>query len=630
MKKILLITILIINTSVFLLASAWGTTWYVDSANGNDGWSGTSIGWPKEHISAVLDDGSFGDDDTIILRNSDYFADEGTYSAWMSHYVIDNDGITIEKYSGDSKPRIIAYEQAGDTLRRVFVVNGSDVTFDKIKFNASHPVSGDDAELHIGIWLRCTADRASITECEFRNFGAESGQNPEPQFQALISMYGIADTLLNDVSVDNCYFTNNPFATNHGHEFYLHKTRDVIISNNTLHTSGVGDQIKLRHDCQGTIIRDNKLYVAHTSFVEDYPNSGSEVSSSGTEIYDNYFYKNDDSTSVNTTMSTYKGPFWNPRRYPFITDFYDNTMDCEFTTNDNHKIFGVACNDSCTFIAVDRPDINRNYIYKFQEREGPMFMICLDQPHYNNDVRGDMCTTDSYVIISTVKYIDASTDSINVYRIKNDGTQSNANVNATRIFASTSSNDIITALCNYNSNEFLTAITGSDSVRIYKSTDSSGGLKNTWIWTAAASVDSITAMTYNYSNNRLLIATQVGSQARISLGSIQNPDSTTVYSLTSNRYIPGIYYGAGSSYVMTALKNTSTNYLYTYTGIYTNPVNTQGYSGSQKNLKGLAGYGTYRYTSISGSSGDERKLFLGSSLGQVLFYSQWWHDSNVE
>ncbi|MBN1293480.1 MAG: hypothetical protein JXB48_16695, partial [Candidatus Latescibacteria bacterium] len=187
---------------------------------------------------------------------------------------------------------------------------------------------------------------------------------------------------------------------------YLRHTYDAIIDGNTIHANGVGDPIKLREDCRRTIIRNNKVYVGCWGFIVDYPES-TESASSDTEIYDNFFYLNDDSTSVNTDLDIYKGPVWNPNRSPFISEFYDNTMNCEFSGDDGHYVYGVACEDTCTYVAVNQPDYHRNYIYKFLKREGPIFKICLDQLPYYNNIRGDMCTTDSYVIASTVKYIDA-------------------------------------------------------------------------------------------------------------------------------------------------------------------------------------------------------------------------------
>ena len=282
--------IAVISVLYIFVNTASATTWYVDAANGNDGWSGTSLGWPKEHISAVLEDGSFGDNDTVILRNNDYFADEGIMvESLYCHYYIENDDVTIQKYSSDnSKPRIIAYEQAGDTLRQVFVVEGANFTIEKIKFNGSHPVSGIDAELHNVIEFYKDSDGPTISECEFRNFGAEATGEPpgdHDQFQAIIGTWpygGVQNSVMNGITIDKCYFINNPFTTSHGHEIYLNNTRDAIISNNTIHQEGLGDPIKLRNDCQGTIIRDNKMYVAYYGFVVDWPNSSSEGSSSDT------------------------------------------------------------------------------------------------------------------------------------------------------------------------------------------------------------------------------------------------------------------------------------------------------------------------------------------------------------
>ena len=641
MKKLLILIISALFALCLFFSLAHATTWYVDATYGNDGWSGTSLGYPREHISAVLDDGSFADNDTVILRNNDYFADEGTYSEEICHYFVENDNITFTKYSSDaSKPRIIAYEQAGDTLRRVFVVEGTDITFDKIKFNAAHPVSGVEAELHIGIWLQHTADGATISECEFRNFGFESGSDPEPQFQGIIEVDGrtaINYSPFEDFSIENCYFINNPFATHHGHELYLRTTRNATIAGNTIHAGNDGDPIKLRDDCQGTVINNNIVYVGYASFIEDYPNSG-EKESSDTEIYDNVFYLNDDSTSVNTDLDIYKGPFWNPNRYPFISECYDNTFNCEFSGDDGNYIYGVACEDTCTYVAVHHPQdgSDRTYIYRFPEAEGPIFQICKDQTHYDTFIRGDMCMTDDYVIVCGIRYLTASTDSVIVYRINKDGSAYNGTGGTAKWIdaaVDNSGSHRITSLCSYNGSYFITAITESDSVRIYRSTDSEGGLKNKWLWSAPrAEVDSVTAMTYNYEYNRFLFATQEGSSARIYLGSIQNPDSTTVYGPTANRHIQALSLGSSNYLIVSALKNTSNNYLYLYYGTYTNPISTQTFSIYNRECNGLAGYGTYRYTSLNGSSYN-RKLYWGSyanPLYQILYYSQWWSDYYVE
>lgn len=313
-------------------------------------------------------------------------------------------------------------------------------------------------------------------------------------------------------------------------------------------------------------------------------------------------------------------------------------MNCEFTGDDGHYVYGVACEDTCTYVAVHHPQDgpDRTYIYRFPEAEGPVFQICKDQTHYDTFIRGDMCMTDDYVIACGIRYQSATTDSVIVYRIKKDGSAySGAGGTAKWISAAldNSGSHRITALCAYNGSYFLTAITESDSVRIYRSTDSEGGLKNKWLWSAArAQVDSVTAMTYNHAYNRFLFATKEGSSARIYLGSIQNPDSTTVYGPTANRHVQAMSLGSSNYMVVTALKNTSNNYLYIYDGTYTNPVNTQRLSSYNIECNGLAGYGTYRYTSLNGSSYN-RKLYWGSTtnpLYQIIYNSQWWNDTQAE
>ncbi|MFC1607929.1 hypothetical protein ACFL47_08160 [Candidatus Latescibacterota bacterium] len=633
MKK--LISYFAILSILIAGSTAWAATIYVDGWNGLDTNSGADSDNALATIKRALDKCSNGDtiklygDFTEAPRDTSYSGGTSWDGDVLAQIFVDKSNLTLTNYVSNT-PQIFGYSPS-DTLQYVVRIDNTGNTIEKIEFDGYHSTYGD-VYTHNGIYMTPDADYSTIDDCDFTNFGYEWDPDyPDSYyFYAIIGGGWPQTSSVNElqyIDITNNDFYDNEFESQGAHELYLNRASNGTFSGNDITNNGYGHPLKLRDGCHDITFSNNTVYGGHFTFLGDYPDSvavrGWMDNSYDITVNNNTF------TDPNTVLDTdiYRGPVWNNRQLPerghFVEEFKDNTL-YSFSGDDDHDVHGVACDNSSTYITVNRS--LRDYLYIFKERGGPVFSIFEATTPWYYHCYGDICTTDDYVAFSAI----SDTANYNkVFRIKKDESESG---DATIIFQAATSNTLITAMCNYNGSEFLVATVESGSAKIYRKSDTSSTI-GTQIGTVPGAVDSITAMTYNHSNNRLLVATREGTSARIYLGSTQNPDSTTVYSLTSNRHIQSMTFGSSSSTVLTAIKDTSGGNLYLYEGTYTSPITTQRSSQSGLNAYGLAGYGSDWYSSLTSSSTVNRKLYWGTSsdpLDQVLFDSQWWHDSEAE
>ncbi|MCE5252479.1 right-handed parallel beta-helix repeat-containing protein [bacterium] len=609
--------------AIFLCAATiWGATWYVDGWDGSDTHYGTNMSTDAfKTLKRALNRCNNGD--TIALkgefletpRDTTYSGSGGWDSTVRAQIFVDKSNITMIRNTGEPFIPVIYGYSPDDSLQYVMRIDNAGNTIEDIKFDGydSWQWNGDVCTMN-NIYMTPDADYTEISYCEFTNFGNEWSVGQEPYyFYSIVSGgYSGHTNMLSNVKINDNDFYDNPFETQCAHEIYLTYTENSEIKRNDITNNGEGDPIKLRDICNSITIDNNTIQGAHFGFIEDCPETDKgEDSSTNIIVTDNTF-----SDPYSVIDDNYLGPFYSSNNhYPFISEFWGNTISYLFSESNLVKTYGVTCDADSAYLAVYRLDEGKTSLYKFRKQGGPIKHFLGSRAKSGYYAQGDMCTTSASVIISA---FDTSSDSCKVYKFDKSSTASSS-VEAPRVYSGRTSNGVtVTALAPKTSSTFVTALVESGDAKIYESTEST--LKNTLVWSSAA-FDSVTAVAFV--NNQYVFA------AFKDLAT----DSTYVYSMQSGS---PVLRAAGEYYVtaMTAYgdslliaKKTSSN-MQVYRGIYSNPFGVQVENmSSSYYILSLAGNTNYLYMVY-----DRKKLHFTNTSSNidkdVLYYTRWWEIDN--
>jgi len=524
---------------------------------------------------------------------------------------VDKSQVTLTNYSTYT-PVIYGYspDAPDETVDYIMRIDNTSNIVENILFDGYYDdVGGGDVYTHDVVFMTPEADYTEISNCDFTNFGWEWNPNaPDEYYFYGIVTGGWADSTnyLENVEISNNDFYSNLFETNGAHELYLTKSSYSTFSGNDITNNGEGHPLKIREGCHDITIYNNTIYGASNCFFADYPNDSNETDSYNIKVNSNTF--ND---PYGVIGSSYEGPFYNPRKYPFISEFWGNTISYLFADSDTVKTYGVACDADSTYLAVYRldEDSGKTSLYKFRKQGGPLKHFIGTRTGCKHYAQGDMCTTSSRIIVST--FSSNATDSCYVYKFHKEW--SGGQTSADTVYTGTRLK--VTALAPKNSSTFVTALVESGDAKIYDSTESN--LVSSLIWSSAA-YDSVTAVAFV--NNQYVFA------AFKDLAT----DSTYIFS-KSGVDVPVIR-AAGEYYItamtafgdtlISAKKTTTTSQV--YRGTYSNPLETKiDDLSSTDHVISLAGSTNYFYLIK-----DRKKLHYSNTDSDadkdVLYYSRWW------
>jgi len=613
MKKFIFFMCII--TALLTHINAYGTIYYVDSEQGDNGYSGLIYTDAFATITYAIT--QCGTNDTIRLMDGDFVEDRHQINApgtdpWDGERYVQifvDESITIERWDGD--PTIIGFnydyypEEDDHELYDIMDIDQPNVVIQNITFDGYHIVLADTfyVKVHNNVFMTPDADGTQILNCNFTNFGNDDWNQGNYDFYSIVGG-GWADTSavppnnsLDNIKINDNDFYNNPFESWGAHEIYLTYSTGAEIKRNDITNNCSGHPLKLRDDCLNIVFEDNIVRGGNYCFLGDYPNEN-EGYSSNTTVKGNSFIDNGstmaDSISYYTGIGgnwVYKGPF-NIGNH--ITTFENNTI-FEFSADDQHYVHGITYKSSANDLYITEKRGTRDEVTILPNIHAPSPATgygIMDSLYF---CQGDMCTTNGYVIFCGQN----SAGQQIVYSDNIDG-----NLNSTNIFNNTSYPNIkITALTSLGLTTYLTAIrdTGNQCVRIYESTHTAiiNGIPK--LTRAFADADSITAMAYD--GSYVVFTEYKNGTSRIRKAALASLGSPTDIETVSG-YIPAMCFAKGS--LVTAYKNGSTRRIYigTLNDAITGTYDTL----ASKNFIALVGNSDYLYTVMhNDTGGNERK-----------------------
>jgi hypothetical protein len=157
---------------VSFVSSAGGTTYYVDSVNGNDNNAGTSSGAPWQTIAKISSIALAPGDTVLFARNSSY-----NTCFYVNYSGSSGSPITISTYGSGAVPAFTNATFVQGNFGNCIRIRGDYVTVDGLYFYSTAVVAGDPAQYSPGdgplVWqlgavnIESGCDNCVVQNCEF-------------------------------------------------------------------------------------------------------------------------------------------------------------------------------------------------------------------------------------------------------------------------------------------------------------------------------------------------------------------------------------------------------------------------------------------------------------------------------
>lgn len=278
--KVTAILIMLLAIPVFCvpehaLAEETGTTYYVDSANGDDNNNGTSADTPWK-TSKKVNETVFDPGDKILLKagsvwNGERFAPQGNGAEGMP--------ITIDKYGEGNKPIL---NGNGAVNECVYLNNQEYWDIRNLEITNDAEVDAGDRR---GIYVRGEnggeLNSIHISDCDIHDikgvvWGSIKGRGDQYTCGGIrIWIYGKEFCKFDDLKIENCNFWHSTgMAINMQSDYAAanlsdnsRKSTNVVVKN--VYTSDIGASAIIMGDCQG-LLMDHVATMDNGFYIDDY------------------------------------------------------------------------------------------------------------------------------------------------------------------------------------------------------------------------------------------------------------------------------------------------------------------------------------------------------------------------